>query len=94
MACPVFVQEQLRRWWCSGLPFGCRPQADSRAQLTGGRTGHNNGRGSVLSLRTPTTSVMVLQCSGWRRDGRDGCTGLMVTEETRFTGPTSQRGPG
>jgi hypothetical protein len=59
----------------------------------GGRTGHNSGRGGVLSPCTPTTSGMALQCPGWRRDGRDGCTGPMATVETRFTGPTSRRGP-
>jgi hypothetical protein len=40
-----------------------------------------------LSPRVPTASGMALQCPGWRRDGGDGHTGLMATEETRFTGP-------
>jgi hypothetical protein len=60
--------------------------------LTGACAGHNSGRGGVLSPRTPTASWMVLQCPRWRRDGRGGRTGPMATEETRFTGPTSQRG--
>jgi hypothetical protein len=36
---------------------------------------------------------MALQCQGWRRDGGDGRTGPMVTEETRPTGLTSRHGP-
>jgi hypothetical protein len=67
---------------------------DSRVQLTGGRKGHNRGRGGVLSPRAPTASGMALQCPGWRRDGGDARAGQMVTEETRLTGPTSRRGPG
>jgi hypothetical protein len=41
----------------------------------------------------PTVSGMVLQCPGWCRDGGGGCTGLMVTEGTRLTDPTSRHGP-
>jgi hypothetical protein len=94
MACPLSVQEWLRGWRRRSFPFGRRPYADSRVQLMGGRKGHSSRRGGVLSPRTPTTSGMALQCPGWRRDGGDGCTGSMVTEETHLTGPTSRRGPG
>jgi hypothetical protein len=37
---------------------------------------------------------MALQCPGCRRDGGDGRTGPMATEETRLTGLTSRHGPG
>jgi hypothetical protein len=94
MACPMLVQERLRGWRRGSFTFGRRPYADSRVQLTGGRKGHNSRCGGVLSPHTPTTSGMVLQCPGWRRDGGDGRTGPMVTEETRLTGPTSRHGPG
>jgi hypothetical protein len=59
--------------------------------MTGARRGHSSRRGGVLSPRIPTASRMVLQCPEWRRGGGDGHTGLTVTEETRFTGPTLQR---
>jgi hypothetical protein len=55
---------------------------------------HSSGCGGVLSPRTPTASGTVLQCPGWYRGSGDGCTGLMVTEETRLIGPTSWRRPG
>jgi hypothetical protein len=90
MACPVSVQERLRGWRRRGRPFGGRLRAGSRVPLTGGRTGHSSERGDVLSPRTSTASGMALQCPGWRRDGGDGRTGLVVTEGTR---PTSRRGP-
>jgi hypothetical protein len=60
MACPVSVQEQLRGCQRSSLPFGRRPGADSRVQLTGGRMGHIGGRVGVLSPRVPTASGMAL----------------------------------
>jgi hypothetical protein len=94
MACPVSVQERLRGWRRRILPFGRRPCADSRVQLTEGRTGHSSGRVGILSPRAPTASGMALQCPGWRRDGGDGHTGPMVMEETRSTGLTSRCGPG
>jgi hypothetical protein len=92
MAYPISLQERLRGWRRRSLPFGRRPRADSRAQLTGGRAGHNSGRGGVLSPHTPTALGMALQCPGWRRDGGDGRTRSMATEESRFTSPTSRRG--
>jgi hypothetical protein len=51
--------------------------------------------GVTTSLRPvlSTASGMALQCLGWRRDGGDGCTGPMVTEGMRLTGPMSRRGP-
>jgi hypothetical protein len=51
--------------------------------------------GVVASLRPvfPTTSGMALQCPGCRHDGGDDCAGLMVTEGTRLTDPTSRHGP-
>jgi hypothetical protein len=55
---------------------------------------HSSRRGGVLSPRTPTASGMMLQRPEWRRGSGDGRTGLMVTEETRLTGPTSRRCPG
>jgi hypothetical protein len=94
MACPVSAQEQLRGWRCRSFPFGRRPYADSRVQLTGGRKVHSSRRGGVLSPCTPTASGMALQCPGWRPGGGDGRTGLMVTEETCLNGPTSRRCPG
>jgi hypothetical protein len=94
MACPVSAQERLRGWWCRNPPFGRRPYVDPRVHLTGGRRAHNSQRGGVLSPCTPTTSGMALQCPGWRRDGGDGRTGLMVTEETCPTGPSSRCRPG
>jgi hypothetical protein len=94
MASPVSVQERLRGWRHRIFLFGRRPYADSRVQLTGRRKGHSRGCGGVLSPRTPTASGMALQCLGLRRDSEDGRTGLMATEETRLTGPTSRRGPG
>jgi hypothetical protein len=93
MACPVSVQERLRGWQRRSRPFSRHPCADSRVQLTGGCTGHSSGRGGVLSPRASTTSGMALQCPGWRRNGGDGCTGLMAMEKTRLTGSTSRRGP-
>jgi hypothetical protein len=36
---------------------------------------------------------MALQCPGWCRDGGDDCAGLMVTEGTHLTDPTSRHGP-
>jgi hypothetical protein len=93
MACPVLVQEWLQGWRCGSFPFGRRTYADSRVQLTGGRKGHNSRCGGVLSPRAPTTSGMALQCPGWRRDGGDGRTGSMVTEETCLTCTTSRSGP-
>jgi hypothetical protein len=60
----------------------------------GGHKAHNGRRGGVLLPHTPTASAMALQCSGWCCGGGDGCTGLMVTEETRLTGSTSRRRPG
>jgi hypothetical protein len=93
MAYPVSLQERLRGWWRRSLPFGRRPRADSRVQLTGGHARHSGGCGGVLLPRTPTTSGTALQCLGWRRDGGDGCTGPMEMEETCLTGLTSQRGP-
>jgi hypothetical protein len=90
MARPVSVQERLREWRRGSPLFGRRPRADSRGQLTRGRTEHNNGRDDVLSLHASTASGMALQCPGWRRGGGDGRTGLMVTEGTR---PTSRHGP-
>jgi hypothetical protein len=89
MACPVSAQERLRGWQHRSFPFGRRPYADSRVQLTGGRKRHSSGRGSILSPGAPTVSGMMLQCPGWRRDGGDGRTGPMVMEETRLTSPTS-----
>jgi hypothetical protein len=94
MACHVSVQERLRGWLHRSLPFGRRPCADARVQLTGGRTGHSGGRGGVLSPRAPTASGMALQCLGCHRDGGDGCIGPMATEETRLIGLTSRRGSG
>jgi hypothetical protein len=64
MACPVFVQERLQGWRCRGFPFGGRPRADSRVPLVRGRTGHNSGRGDVLSPRVSTASGMALQWLG------------------------------
>jgi hypothetical protein len=55
---------------------------------------HSSRRGGVLPSRTSTASEMVLQCPGWRHGSGDGRIGLMVMEETRPTGPSSQRGPG
>jgi hypothetical protein len=74
MACPISVQERLRGWRRRSLPFSRRPCADSRVQLTGGRTGHSSGRGGVLSPRASTASGMALQCAGWlhRADGDGG----------------------
>jgi hypothetical protein len=94
MACPVSVQERLRGWRRRSRSFSRRPCADSRVQLTGGRTGHSSGRDGVLSPRTPTALGMALQCPGWHCDGGDGCTGLMAMEETHLTSPTSRCGPG
>jgi hypothetical protein len=71
-----------------------RPYAGSRVRLTGGRKVHSSRRGGVLSSRTPTASVMMLQCPGWRRGSGGGRTGPMVTKETCLTGPTSWRRPG
>jgi hypothetical protein len=51
---------------------------------------HSSRRGDVLSLRVSTALRMALQCPGWRRDGGDGHTGLMVTEGMR---PTSRHDP-
>jgi hypothetical protein len=90
MVCPVSVQERLRGRRRGSLPFVRRPRADSRGQLTRGLMEHSSGRGDVLSPRAPTTLGMALQCLGWCRGGRDGRTGLMVTEGTR---PTSRHGP-
>jgi hypothetical protein len=61
-------------------PFGGRPHAVSRVQLTGGRMRHSCVRGGVSSSRTPTASGMALQCLGWGHDGGGGCTGPMATE--------------
>jgi hypothetical protein len=74
MACPVFVQERLRGWWCRGRSFGVCPRADSRVPLMRGRTGHNSGCGDVLSPRVPTAPAMALQWLGWphRADGDGG----------------------
>jgi hypothetical protein len=94
VACPVSVQERLRGWRCGSFPFGRRPYASSRAQLTGSRRPHISWRGGVLSPRTPNASGMALQCLGWRRGSGDGRTGPMVTEETRLIGPTSWHHPG
>jgi hypothetical protein len=58
-------QKRLRGWLCGNFPFGRRPYADSRVQLTEGRKVHSSGRGDVFSSRVPTTPGMVLQCSGW-----------------------------
>jgi hypothetical protein len=91
VACLVSVQEQFQGWRYGSFPFGRRPYADSRVQLTGGRKAHNSRRGGVLSPRTPTASGMALQYLGWCCGGRDGRTGPMVTDETRLTGPTSRR---
>jgi hypothetical protein len=91
---PCIRPGALRGWRRRNFPFGRRPYTDSRVQLTGGRRGHNSGRGSVLSPHAPTASRMALQCPGWRRDGGDGRTRPMVTEEMHPTGPTSRRGPG
>jgi hypothetical protein len=55
---------------------------------------HSSRRGGVLSSRTPTASGMALQYPGWRRGSGDGRTGLMVTEGTHLTGPTSWHRPG
>jgi hypothetical protein len=93
VATPVPAQERLRRWLCGSFPFGRRPYAGSRVQLTEGCMMHNSGRGDVLSSRVPTTPGMVLQRSGWWHSGGDGCTGPTVTEGTRSTGPTSRRRP-
>jgi hypothetical protein len=73
--------------------FGRHPYTDSRVQLTEGRRMHNCGCGDVLSSWAPTALGMVLQCSKWWHNGEDGRTGPEVTEETRSTGPTSQRRP-
>jgi hypothetical protein len=75
------------------LPFGRRPYAGSRVQLTEGRRMHISGRGDVLSSRVPTAPGMVLQRPGWRHSGGDGCRWLTVMEETRSNGPMSQRRP-
>jgi hypothetical protein len=94
MACPVSVQEPLRRWRCRGRSFGGHPHADLMVPLTRGRTRHSSGRGNVLSPRTSTASRMALQCPGWRHGGGDGRTGLMVTEVTSPAGLTSRGSPG
>jgi hypothetical protein len=47
MARPVSVQDRLRGWRRGSLPFGGRPRADSRVQLTGGHMEHSDGRGGV-----------------------------------------------
>jgi hypothetical protein len=91
---PVPTQGRLRGRLSGDFLFGRRPYADSRVRLTGGRRAHSGRRGSVLSSRIPTVSGMVLQCPGWCRGSGDGRTGLMVTEETCPTGPTSWRRPG
>jgi hypothetical protein len=62
-----------------------------RVGLTEGRRSHSGGHGGVLSSRTPTALGMMLQCPGWRRGSGDGRIGLMMTEETYLTGPTSWR---
>jgi hypothetical protein len=46
-------------------PFGRRPYADSRVQLTGGRRTHNNERGDVLLSWAPIVPGMELQWQGW-----------------------------
>jgi hypothetical protein len=94
MACPVSVQERLRGWRCKSFPFGRHACVISRVGLTEGRWLHSSGRGGVLSPRTPTALGMALQCPGCRYIGGDGCTGPMVTEETRLTGLTSWCCPG
>jgi hypothetical protein len=94
MVCPASVQERLRGWRCKSFFPGRRACVISRVELTEGRRSHNGGRGGVLSSRTPTTSGMVLQCPGWQNGSGDGRTGLMVTEETCLTGPTSRCHPG
>jgi hypothetical protein len=94
VACPVSVQEQLRGRPCRSFPFGRRPYAGSKVQMTRGRKVHSSRRGGVLSPRTPIASGMALQCPGWCRGGGDGRTGPMVTEEIRLTGPTSRHCPG
>jgi hypothetical protein len=93
VASHVPAQERLRGWLCGDFPFGRRPYADSRVQLTGGRKVHSSRRGGVLSSRALTASGMGLQCPGWRRGSGDGRTGPIMTEETRLTGPTSRRRP-
>jgi hypothetical protein len=45
---PVSVQERLQGWPCGDFPSGCRPYADLRVRLTGGREAHNIRRGGVL----------------------------------------------
>jgi hypothetical protein len=94
MACPVPIQERLRRWRLRSFPCGRRPYADLGVQLMGGCRAHSSRRGSVLSPCNPTASGMALQCPRWHRDGGDGRAGPMVTEETRLTGLTSRCGPG
>jgi hypothetical protein len=94
MACPVSVQERLQGWRCKSFPFGRHACVISRVGLTEGRRLHSGGRGGVLSPRTPTASGMALQCPGCRYSGGNGCTGPMVTEDTRLTGLTSWCCPG
>jgi hypothetical protein len=55
--------------------------------------GYSSWRGGVPSPHASTTSGMAMQWSGWRRDGRDGRTGPMVTEVTAPVGLTSRRRP-
>jgi hypothetical protein len=90
MVSPVPAQERLRGWPCGSFPFGHRPYAGPRVQLTEGRRVHNSGRGDVLSSWVPTAPGMVLQRTGWWHSGGDGYTGPSVMEETRSTGLTSR----
>jgi hypothetical protein len=91
--CPVPAQVRLRGWRRGSFSFGRRACVSSRVGLTEGWRSHNGGRGDVLSFWTPTSPGMASQCSGWWRSGGDGRTGLMATEETHLTGPTSRCRP-
>jgi hypothetical protein len=75
------------------FPTRSSSYADSRVQLTGGRRAHNSRRGGVLSPHIPAASGMALHCLGWRRDGGDGRTRLVVMKGTRPAGLTSQDSP-
>jgi hypothetical protein len=90
-ACPVFVQEGLRGWWCASFSSSRHARVISRVGLTEGRRSHSGGRGGVLSSRTPTAPGMVLSCPGSRHRSGDGRRGPIAMEETRLAALTSRR---
>jgi hypothetical protein len=73
--------------------LGRCPYASSRVWLMVDWELYSARCGGVPSTRVPMLLGMALQCPGWWHSGRDGRTGLEVTEEMHSIILTSRRHP-